>query len=159
MTTMPFDNHPLTRKRLQFVGIGVNKLTLKIIDIIQSSSNYNIASSFIYWNQNIVHMKILDTSFKMTKIRFRFRRYCVVREKNEIRVSIILKILIFHSFKASGSTFSRLHQRLLNSFNCMIIMRVCSLMPGKGLASWLSFVMSNCEVFTLPLVSWVRYGA
>ena len=33
-----------------------------------------------------------------------------------MRVSIILKMLIFHSFKASGSTFSRLHQRLLKSF-------------------------------------------
>ena len=30
---------------------------------------------------------------------------------------IILKMFIFHSFKASGSTFSRLHQRSLKSFN------------------------------------------
>ena len=30
---------------------------------------------------------------------------------------------------------------------------------GKGLTSWLSFVMSNCEVITFPLVSWVRCGA
>ena len=30
---------------------------------------------------------------------------------------------------------------------------------GKGLTSWLSFVMSNCDVFTFPLVSWVRCGA
>ena len=30
---------------------------------------------------------------------------------------------------------------------------------GKGLTSWLSFVMSNCEVVTYPLVSWVRSGA
>ena len=30
---------------------------------------------------------------------------------------------------------------------------------GKGLASWLSFVMSNCDVVTFPLVSWVRCGA
>ena len=29
----------------------------------------------------------------------------------------------------------------------------------KGLTSWLSFVMSNCEVVTFPLVSWVRCGA
>ena len=29
----------------------------------------------------------------------------------------------------------------------------------KGLTSWLSFVMSNCEVVTFPLVSWVRRGA
>ena len=30
---------------------------------------------------------------------------------------------------------------------------------GKGLTSWLSFVTSNCEVVTFPLVSWVRCGA
>ena len=29
---------------------------------------------------------------------------------------------------------------------------------GKGLTSWL-FVMSNCQVVTFPLVSWVRCGA
>ena len=32
------------------------------------------------------------------------------------RLSIILKMIIFHSFKASGLKFSRLHQRLLKSF-------------------------------------------
>ena len=30
---------------------------------------------------------------------------------------------------------------------------------GKGLTSWLSFVMSNCEVVTFPSVSWVKCGA
>ena len=30
---------------------------------------------------------------------------------------------------------------------------------GKGLTSWLLFVMSNCGVVTFPLVSWVRCGA
>ena len=29
----------------------------------------------------------------------------------------------------------------------------------KGLTSWLSFVMSHCDVVTFPLVSWVRCGA
>ena len=29
---------------------------------------------------------------------------------------------------------------------------------GKGLISWLSFVMSNCEFVTISLVSWVRCG-
>ena len=29
----------------------------------------------------------------------------------------------------------------------------------KGLTSWLSFVMSNCEVVTFRLVSWVGCGA
>ena len=29
---------------------------------------------------------------------------------------------------------------------------------GKGLASWFSFVVSNCEFVTFPLASWVRCG-
>ena len=33
MTTMPIDNHPLTQRRLQFIGISVNKLTIKSIKI------------------------------------------------------------------------------------------------------------------------------
>ena len=34
---------------------------------------------------------------------------------------------------------------------------VCALwsLAGKGLTSWLSFVVSNCEFVTFPLVSWV----
>ena len=35
---------------------------------------------------------------------------------------------------------------------------VCMCLLGKGLTSWLSFVVSNCEFFTFPLVSWVRCG-
>ena len=30
---------------------------------------------------------------------------------------------------------------------------------GKGLTSWLSFVMSNCDVVRIPLVFWVSCGA
>ena len=30
---------------------------------------------------------------------------------------------------------------------------------GKGLTSWLSFVMSNCEIATFRLLSLVRCGA
>ena len=30
---------------------------------------------------------------------------------------------------------------------------------GKGLISWLTFVASNCDVVTFPLVSLVRCGA
>ena len=29
---------------------------------------------------------------------------------------------------------------------------------GKELTSWLSFLVSNCEFVTFPLVSWVRCG-
>ena len=37
---------------------------------------------------------------------------------------------------------------------------ICALWSpaGKGLTSWLMFVVSNCEFVTFPLVSWVRCG-
>ena len=37
---------------------------------------------------------------------------------------------------------------------------ICALwsLAGKGLPSWLLFVVSNCEFVTFPLVSWVRCG-
>ena len=37
---------------------------------------------------------------------------------------------------------------------------ICALWSpaGKGLTSWLSFVVSYCEFVTFPLVSLVRYG-
>ena len=37
---------------------------------------------------------------------------------------------------------------------------ICALWSpvGKGLTSWLSFVMSNCDFVTFPLVTWVRCG-
>ena len=73
MTTMPIDNHPLTHRRLKFIEFGVNKLTFKTSYIIQSSDNYNIVSNFICWNQNILHVKIVDTSFKMMTRKFRLR--------------------------------------------------------------------------------------
>ena len=37
---------------------------------------------------------------------------------------------------------------------------ICALWSpaGKGLTSWLSFMVSNCKFVTFPLVSWVRCG-
>ena len=46
------------------------------------------------------------------------------------------------------------------SYVCYVFVRLCALWStaGKGLTSWLSFVVSNCEFVTFPLVSWVRCG-
>ena len=47
---------------------------------------------------------------------------------------------------------------------CLLCLCVCLFIyallshAGKRLASWLSFVMSNCELVTFQLVSRVRYG-
>ena len=37
---------------------------------------------------------------------------------------------------------------------------ICALWSpaGKGMTSWLSFVVSNCEFVTFPLVFWARCG-
>ena len=51
-------------------------------------------------------------------------------------------------------------------FCCVFAMILCARLfivalwspAGKGLTSWLSFVMSNCEFVTFILVSWVRCG-
>ena len=42
-------------------------------------------------------------------------------------------------------------------FVCLFIVALWS-SAGKGMTSWLSFVMSNCEFVTFPLVSWFRCG-
>ena len=52
---------------------------------------------------------------------------------------------------------------LFPSCFCFAFVRVFLLMPcghllGKGLTSWLSFVISNYEVVTFPLVSCTRCG-
>ena len=45
--------------------------------------------------------------------------------------------------------------RLLFLCVCLFICALWS-PAGKGLTSWLSFVMLNCEFVTFPLVSWVK---
>ena len=50
------------------------------------------------------------------------------------------------------------------SFLCSLCLCMCLFIcvlwspAGKELTSWLSFVVSNCEFVTFPLVSWVRCG-
>ena len=46
-------------------------------------------------------------------------------------------------------------------FLCLCVrLFICALWSpaGKGLTSWLLFVVSNCEFVNFPLVSWVRCG-
>ena len=48
---------------------------------------------------------------------------------------------------------------VLLCFRALLFIDVLWSLAGKGLTSWLSFVMCNCDVVTCPLVSWVRCGA
>ena len=49
---------------------------------------------------------------------------------------------------------------VLGLLSLLVCLFICVLWPpaGKGLTSWLSFVVSNCEFVTFQLVSWVRCG-
>ena len=47
---------------------------------------------------------------------------------------------------------------VLLCFHARLFVDVLLSPAGKGLTSWLSFVMSNCDVVTFPLLSWVRCG-
>ena len=46
---------------------------------------------------------------------------------------------------------------LLCLFACLFICALWS-PAGKGLTSWILFVVYNCEFVTFPLLSWVRFG-
>ena len=76
--------------------------------------------------------------------------------------TLFLKVLEFYCrFRGSASFVDRL------CYFCLVFARVsCASVfdalwssVGKGLTSWLLFVMSDCEVVTFSLVSWVRCGA
>ena len=48
---------------------------------------------------------------------------------------------------------------LLLCFRARLFIDAFSSPAGKGLTSWLSSVMFNCEVVIFPLVFWVKCGA
>ena len=66
-----------------------------------------------------------------------------------------LVLLCFHAHLFVDGLWSPAGKGLIS----YAFVRVYLLIPCGHLLSWLSFVMSNCEVVTFPLVSWVRCGA
>ena len=70
---MSIDNYLLIPGSLQFIGICANTFTFRIINMIQTSNNYNIVSALFAGTENIICMKILNTTLKGKKRRFRFR--------------------------------------------------------------------------------------
>ena len=79
--------------------------------------------------------------------------------------------IISHRYKQLKSQSGVREKKVWPSFDCYqnmtntvtgFVNKTNTLTPkpesGKGLTSWLSFVVSNCYFVTFPLVSWVRYG-
>ena len=79
-------------------------------------------------------------------------------------------VALWNQFKPSNKIFLLTVPRLFVDhlcYFCLVLLYFCARLfigalwssAGKGLTSWLSFVMSYCEVVTFPLVSWVSCGA
>ena len=68
-----------------------------------------------------------------------------------VKVDRYKAVFLFGSFMLFLSCFVML--------SCTSVVDALWSPAGKGLTSWLSFVMSNCDVVTFPSVSWVRCGA
>ena len=72
-----------------------------------------------------------------------------------VKLGQSLKRLDFGTSSVNLLYFSVL--RLLCLCACLFIFALWS-PAGKGLTSWPSFVVSNCEFVTFLLVSWVKCG-
>ena len=103
------------------------------------------------------------------------RRHCVVSLSKNINPSLVLvqpkknrpfiieRLLMGR--KESNQT-NKTNKQIIHVISFVCLLCFCARLiivalwspAGKGLSSWLSFVMSNCEFVTFPLVSWVRCG-
>ena len=83
-----------------------------------------------------------------------------IEGRSAVCVSSWYFLIILTYFLASIKANKHVLSSLLRIIYAISVLRVCLLMPfGHILTSWLSFVMSYCEVVTFPLVSSVRCGA
>ena len=105
-------------------------------------SPYLCFNSFLY-----LDLYVLGDDALISKGSFMQANYLCVLSTSDLRTTSFL--WIFYYFFLSCV--------------CYAFLSVCFYVPcghllGKGLTSWLSFVVSICEFVTFPLVSWVRCG-
>ena len=86
------------------------------------------------------------------------------------RIDHLIKLLMLIGVSIQQRiSLQRYHRLLLWIFYVYSVLRLLCLCArlficafwspaGKGLTSWLSFVVSNCEFVTFPLVFWARCG-
>ena len=113
---------------------------------------------------------ILRASCKVSEARRASRQLCKIPEVFMIpwtfqKLNLLLIFTFYYTFYwpfQGGTSFVDL--LCVFSVLCLLCLCVrlfiCALWPpaGKGLSFWLSFVVSNCEFVSFPLVSWVRCG-
>ena len=113
----------------------------------------------------------------MLGVRYYYICYCVYKVDRSVMVTFITKqIQYFHTVKPVKTLQYNVFTDSSKAVLLLWIIYVTSVLlllcfrarlfidalwspAGKGLTSLLSFVMSNCEVVTFSLVSWVRCGS
>ena len=115
-----------------------------------------VHKSLIY--KHIIHIAntcaVLCTSVPVlvdVKLTHTTRKTQPISKKINGRSKAVLLLWIFYG---GGGGFCLVFAMPLFAFVYMCLVVTC----WEGLTSWLSFVVSNCECVTFPLVSWVRCG-
>ena len=91
-------------------------------------------------------------------------KHIYVEILSTIRLNMYNKLLLSKSTTIKLLSSIRLYTSNMCSVLCLLCLCTylfnCALWSpaGKGLTSWLSFVVSYCEFVTFPLVSWVGCG-
>ena len=82
-----------------------------------------------------------------------------IRVKGEVGAVKLVKYF-YWPFQGDTSFMDHLCFSVLHLVCFCARLLICYLWSpvGKGLTSWLSFVVSNCEVISFPLIAWVRCG-
>ena len=106
-----------------------------------------------------------ETNFNLNSKRFKNSKNSSARCTVSVyvgcycHVARFLKKIFYWPFQGGASFVGHFCYLVLLCFRAGLFIDALRSTAGKGLTYWLSFVMSNCEVVTFPLVSWVRCGA
>ena len=159
---------------MELIGMKHRTPCKQMFCLLQSPSTpvwSKTVKTFFFWRRLccISHyaIKMFDLMHTTDLLgRKRFRHWNCADKYNLIELSDLMQVgALLNRFKPSRKIFywpfqgctSFVH---LLCFFCLTRLFICALWSpaGKGLTSWLSFVVSYCEFVTFQLVSWVRCG-
>ena len=129
-------------------------LVMGPLNLFVRTHEWALGGYFKFLNKPHLHIKGAN------KRKMRFELRVRLAPLNRIKPSS----KIFYWPFQGGTSYVDLLCLCFCSVLCLLCLCACLFLcalwspAGKGLTSWLSFVVSNCEFVTFPLVSWVSRG-